>query len=98
MFKCFFVSAVSFNLQICLLLIALFLLRTAHVSAQELRQYSIDISHVQRAEIKELPMLGGTNLQNQKIAVNNYFITKGGIPIIPITGEFHYTRYPHQYW
>jgi len=97
MFKRLFVPVVSINPERCLLLIAAFLI-SAPVFAQELKQYTIDISKVRPPEIKDLPMLGGSNPQNQKIAVNNYFITKGGKPIIPITGEFHYTRYPHQYW
>jgi len=42
--------------------------------------------------------LGGSNPKGEKIAVNNYYISINNKPVIPITGEFHYSRYPHQYW
>jgi hypothetical protein len=42
--------------------------------------------------------LGGTNPKGEKIAVNNYFISINNKPVIPVTGEFHFSRYPNQYW
>lgn len=42
--------------------------------------------------------LGGSNPGGEKIAVNNYYISVGGKPLIPITGEFHFSRYPRAYW
>ncbi|MEI6948960.1 beta-galactosidase [Paraflavisolibacter sp. H34] len=42
--------------------------------------------------------LGGSNPKGEKIAVNNYYISINNKPVIPVTGEFHYARYPHQYW
>ena len=42
--------------------------------------------------------LGGTNLKGEKISVNNYYISINNKPVIPVTGEFHFSRYPRQYW
>ena len=42
--------------------------------------------------------LGGTNPKGEKIAVNNYYISINNKPVIPVTGEFHFSRYPNQYW
>lgn len=32
------------------------------------------------------------------IGLNNQYVTQDGQPWIPVMGEFHYTRYPPQYW
>jgi len=42
--------------------------------------------------------LGGSNSDGRTIDVNNYFISIDGKPTIPVTGEFHYSRYPEEYW
>ena len=42
--------------------------------------------------------LGGTNANGEKIEVNNFFMKMNEKPVIPITGEFHYSRYPNKYW
>ena len=42
--------------------------------------------------------MGGTNAQGQSIAVNNFYLSQNGKPSIPITGEFHFSRYPRAYW
>jgi hypothetical protein len=42
--------------------------------------------------------LGGVDPRGDSIEVNNYYISINNKPVIPITGEFHYCRYPHQYW
>lgn len=42
--------------------------------------------------------LGGTSPSGVKIDVNNFYLSIGGTPVIPITGEFHFSRYPKQYW
>lgn len=40
----------------------------------------------------------GFNPQGEEIDVNNYYITRNGNPYIPVIGEFHYSRYPSEYW
>ena len=61
------------------------------------REYKIDISKASIAIKNELK-LGGTGKAGEKISVNNYYISRNDKPIIAITGEFHFTRYPKQYW
>jgi beta-galactosidase len=62
------------------------------------RNYTIDVSKVTSVQPVRLDKMGDFNPVKEKIEVNNYYITKGGVPIIPITGEMHFTRYPNQYW
>jgi hypothetical protein len=42
----------------------------------------------------------GTNVDPKgvKLDLNNYFLRRGGKPILPIMGEFHYSRYPRAEW
>lgn len=42
--------------------------------------------------------MGGKNPQGIEIGVNSQYLTKGGKPWIPVMGEFHYVRVPHQQW
>ncbi len=42
--------------------------------------------------------LGGTNNEGDKISVNNFYVSLNNKPWFPVTGEFHFTRYPNQYW
>lgn len=42
--------------------------------------------------------MGGKNLQGKSIDINSYFISINNEPVIPVTGEFHYSRYPNKYW
>ncbi|MGB6152036.1 MAG: beta-galactosidase, partial [Pricia sp.] len=59
--------------------------------------YSINIDIPEKEIVSELD-LGGTNNQGESISVNNYYLSENGKPIIPITGEFHFSRYPEVYW
>ncbi len=42
--------------------------------------------------------LGGTNYLGSSIEVNNYYLSFDGHPVIPVVGEFHFSRYPNKYW
>ncbi len=42
--------------------------------------------------------LGGSNPKGEKIAVNNFYLSVNHKPFIPVTGEFHFSRYPGQFW
>ncbi|MBF4473479.1 beta-galactosidase [Flavobacterium sp. HJJ] len=59
--------------------------------------YEID-TNVPDIDIYEKLKLGGTNPKGEKISVNNYYMSVGNKPVIPIVGEFHFSRYPRQYW
>ncbi|WP_207424366.1 beta-galactosidase [Desertivirga brevis] len=59
--------------------------------------YSIDASGIPE-EPRNTLKLGGEGENGQSIAVNNQYISLNGKPWIPITGEFHFCRYPSRYW
>lgn len=60
--------------------------------------YSIDITKV-NTDVKRGHLdLGGTNAKGDKIDVNSFYLERNGKPFIPVIGEFHFSRYPHQYW
>ena len=42
--------------------------------------------------------MGGANPQGERIDVNNFYMSMGGKPVIPVMGEFHYSRYPAEQW
>jgi hypothetical protein len=42
--------------------------------------------------------MGGSNPQGFKIDANSHFFTIKNKPVLPVMGEFHFSRYPRQYW
>ena len=60
--------------------------------------YSLNIDVPDKKVYSGHLKLGGTNDYGQNIEVNNYYMSLNGKPIIPITGEFHFSRYPEAYW
>lgn len=42
--------------------------------------------------------MGGSSPLGGSITVNNYYMCINGKPTIPIMGEFHFSRYPHEQW
>jgi len=73
-----------------------FLLCSIHASGQNRVSLNIDLpsSPVRSDHLK----LGGTNSQGRSVEVNNFYVSLDGKPVIPVTGEFHYSRYPAAYW
>ena len=65
-------------------------------SAQTIHEIDVNISEPKfySSHLK----LGGTNSKGDKISVNNYFLSFNDKPFIPVTGEFHFSRYANQYW
>jgi hypothetical protein len=45
-----------------------------------------------------LEMGTAKNPAGQTITVNSRYLELDGQPWLPVMGEFHYSRYPHQYW
>lgn len=45
-----------------------------------------------------LKMGTGLSPSGQVISVNDRYLTLAGKPVLPVMGEFHYTRFPEQYW
>ena len=42
--------------------------------------------------------MGGTSPTGGTIAVNSYYMSIDGRPVIPVMGEFHFSRYPRAQW
>ncbi len=42
--------------------------------------------------------LGGKSPAGHEIEVNSQYLTLDGKPWLPVMGEFHFSRYPEQYW
>ena len=42
--------------------------------------------------------MGGTNPDGCQINANSLYFTIAGKPFLPVMGEFHFSRYPRQYW
>lgn len=42
--------------------------------------------------------LGGKNVDGDTIGVNSFYIERNNQPVIPVIGEFHFSRYPNAYW
>ena len=61
-------------------------------------QYSIDVTKVKTNVLRGHLDLGGTNKNGDKIEVNSFYLERNGKPFIPVIGEFHYSRFPNQYW
>lgn len=61
-------------------------------------KYVIDVTApdktVQSGNLKS----GGINASNESVEINNFYFLIDGKPFIPVTGEFHFSRYPNKYW
>lgn len=73
-------------------------LLSASLLATAQKSYTIDVTHVKTAVVRGHLDLGGKNKNNDSIGVNSFYLERNGKPFIPVIGEFHYSRYPHQYW
>ena len=60
--------------------------------------YEIDLRVPEKKIFSEHLKLGGENFKGTSYEVNNFYISKNDKPSIPITGEFHFSRYPEAYW
>lgn len=60
--------------------------------------YTIDITKVRTDVIRGHLDLGGRSVKGDTIGVNSFYLERNEKPFIPVIGEFHFSRYPHQYW
>ena len=67
-------------------------------SAKAQKVYSIELPSTNKKIIRGHLALGGVDPKGDSIAVNSYYIEVKGKPFIPVIGEFHYSRYPSEYW
>lgn len=78
--------------------LTVFFFCTVSMNVLAQNNYSIDITKV-NTDVKRGHLdLGGTNAKGDKIDVNSFYLERNGKPFIPVIGEFHFSRYPHQYW
>jgi len=55
-------------------------------------------SPAQQPAYSLLPMGTATNPAGHSITVNSGYLMRDEKPWLPVMGEFHFSRYPHQYW
>ena len=60
-------------------------------------QYQIDLSKVTPPSVSFL-QLGNAGPPEKEIRVNNLYMEEGGVPQLPVMGEFHYSRMDSRYW
>lgn len=60
-------------------------------------QYKIDLNKVMPPSIHYLE-LGNPGPAGKEIRVNNLYMDIGGVPQLPVMGEFHYSRMDPRYW
>lgn len=60
--------------------------------------YKININRPKKEIIKGHLDLGGKSIDGEEISVNSFYLERNGKPFIPIIGEFHYSRFPQEYW
>lgn len=78
------------------LLLGLFSLSACCVSAQQI--YEINAPKTPMTINEGQLRIGGSNSSGGSIMANNHYLSQDSKPIIPIIGEFHYCRYPHEQW
>ena len=78
-----------------LLLLAVMMLLLGDLYATD---YKIDLRKISYPVLKHDFRMGNPGPANQEIKVNSLYMTIGGEPVLPVMGEFHYSRYDHRYW
>lgn len=79
---------------ICLIIICCI----SPVSRAQNKVYEINTDIPEMKIYSDHLKLGGTNPKGEKISVNNHYVSINNKPFIPVTGEFHFSRYSNQYW
>ena len=79
------------------IIILLFVI-TISFAVQAQATYKIDVTNVKTDVLRGHLDLGGRNIKGDTIGVNSFYLERNGKPFIPVIGEFHFSRYPHQYW
>jgi len=61
-------------------------------------KYNIKLPASNDREIKILNFSGTNPVTNVVLGVNSLYFTKNNEPWFPVMGEFHFSRYPEQFW
>lgn len=67
-------------------------------TAQTVHHHEINTAIAPKKIYTDKLKLGGKSSKGDEIDVNSYYVSVNKKPFIPIAGEFHYSRYPSQYW
>jgi beta-galactosidase len=103
MFEFLFVANMKRSTNLMTALIASILLFTIQTilsgqDREKIRSYDIDVTPPGKKIIEGNLKVGGINSRNESIKVNNFYFLINDKPFIPVTGEFHFSRYPDKYW
>jgi hypothetical protein len=79
------------------LITVIFVLLGVSVSAFG-KSYSLDLTHPDKEIFRGHLKMGGNNPQGDTISFTNYYMEVNGRPVLPVMGEFQYSRYPECYW
>ncbi|MEJ0103267.1 MAG: beta-galactosidase [Bacteroidota bacterium] len=69
----------------------------AHNGQAQAPEYVLDVTKAVSVHTEPIA-IKGENPQGLTLSVNSRYFEKNGKPWFPLMGEFHYVRYPHQYW
>lgn len=67
-------------------------------AAQNTSEYRITSPATPLKIVEDGLKMGGTSPDGGSISVNSYYMSIDGKPVIPVLGEFHFTRYPREQW
>ncbi|SDJ98298.1 Glycosyl hydrolases family 35 [Catalinimonas alkaloidigena] len=70
----------------------------AFTSLRAQQVHDIDLSPPPEALKRGHLMLGGHTPQGDSLLVNSQYVELNQVPFVPIVGEFHYARYPADFW
>ncbi|MGV8092168.1 MAG: beta-galactosidase [Mangrovibacterium sp.] len=79
-------------------IILIILLFFAFSAFSQSKIYTLDATGFKEKPIENYFRFQGESPDGITLGVNNLFWTKNDQPWIPIMGEFHYSRYLHQFW
>ena len=68
------------------------------LTVQAQRVYELTAPATPKKIVEGSLKMGGTSPTGGSISVNNYYMSMDGKPVIPVMGEFHYSRYPAEQW
>ena len=60
--------------------------------------YHLDASKLSKELLRDHLKMGGSNPQGDKISFTSYYMEVNDTPVMPVMGEFHFSRYPAKYW
>jgi hypothetical protein len=60
--------------------------------------YKIDLREPGKEIYRGHLKLGGSNPQGESVSFTNYYMEMNGEPVLPVMGEFHYSRYAERDW